>query len=164
MRGLNAPSKSTVDEVEDLGSDISDSTRLSKKQAMALVARTHLNWKDKYIADVLDVKPGSASSYVSTCRSKFDSVDEEISELEGRINEWERTEQLRDIVVDCRDFDELREKVESEIVQEEDVKYAVSYVDDSGEEDLRLTEESPQDLEVEVLEYKRVGSVEEVFE
>lgn len=164
MRDLDAPSSSEIDELEELASDINDNTRLSEKQALSLIARIHLGWKDKHIAEVLDVKPASASSYVSVSRSKFDSVEEEISELEKRIDDWERTEQLRGIIVDSRGFDELRERVESEIVQDKDMKYAVSYVNDDGEEGLLLTEESPQDLEVDVLEYKRVGSVEEVLE
>lgn len=154
-----------VDEVEDLASDIADSTRVSEKQATALVLKEVLNATNGQIADVLSVaSPASASSYATRCRSKFDSVDEEISELEESIDEWERTEKLQGIIVECSGFDELRNQVESEIVQDEDVKYAVSYIDDSGEGDLLLTEESPQNLDVKVVDYKRVSSVEEVFE
>lgn len=154
-----------VDEVEDLASDIADSTRVSEKQATTLVLKEVLSDTNGQTADVLSVaSPASASSYATRCRSKFDSVDEEISELEESIDEWERTKQLKCIVVECQCFDELCDRVESEIVQDEDVKYAVSYIDDSGEEDLLLTEESPRELDVKVVDYKRVSSVEEVFE
>mgnify|MGYP002762043388 CR=1 FL=1 len=165
MSGLDTPSKSEVDEVEDLASDVANNTMVSEKQATALILREVLNATNKRVADVLSVaSPASASSYVTRCRSKFDSVDEEISELEQRIDEWERTEQLQDIVVESRGFDEFHDRVESQIVRDEDVKYAVSYIDDSGEEDLLLTEESPQELDVKVVDYKRVSSTEELFE
>ena len=165
MSGLDTPSKSEFDEVEDLASEIADSTRVSEKQATALILKEVLNATNGQIADVLSVaSPASASSYATRCRSKFDSVDEEISELEQRIDEWERTEQLQDIVVESRGFDEFHDRVESQIVRDEDVKYAVSYIDDSGEEDLLLTEESPQELDVKVVDYKRVSSTEELFE
>lgn len=40
--------------------------------------------KDKVIADVLEVAPASASSYVSVCTEKFDTVDEEIADDDCR--------------------------------------------------------------------------------
>ncbi len=157
--------------VSEVASIISNETRISFKQATALLMREILSKKDKEIAEVLDVAPASTSSYVSTCREKFDSVDEEIAELEQRIEEWEKTEQLESILdrFDAESTDtslqQLSETIQRELVDDEDVTYLIAYVDEQGEERVQSVNIHPRNIEdKEVLQYKRISSVEEVFE
>jgi predicted transcriptional regulator len=161
--------------VSEVARAISNETRISFKQATALLMREILNKKDKEIAEVLDVAPASTSSYVSTCREKFDSVDEEIAELEQRIEEWEKTEQLEGILdrFDAESTDtslqQLSETIQRELVDDEDVTYLIAYVDEQGEEKVQSVNTHPRNIEdniedKEVLQYKRISSVEEVFE
>lgn len=154
---------------------ISNETRLSHKQATALLMREILDKKDREIAEVLDVAPASASSYISACRSKFNSVDEEIEQLDQEIEQWEKTEQLEGIV-DRLDghspetaLRNLSEAVGEELVDDENVTYLINYVDDQGEEKLLSTPIHPKNINdiengAEVLQYKRLSSFDEVFE
>jgi predicted transcriptional regulator len=157
--------------VSEVARAISNETRISFKQATALLMREILSKKDKEIAEVLDVAPASTSSYVSTCREKFDSVDEEIAELEQRIEEWEKTEQLEGILdrFDAESTDtslqQLSETIQRELVDDEDVTYLIAYVDEQGKERVKSVNIHPRNIQdKEVLQYKRISSVEEVFE
>jgi predicted transcriptional regulator len=157
--------------VSEVARAISNETRISFKQATALLMREILSKKDKEIAEVLDVAPASTSSYVSTCREKFDSVDEEIAELEQRIEEWEKTEQLESILdrFDAESTDtslqQLSKIIQRNFVNDEDVTYLIAYVDEQGEERVQSVNIHPRNIEdKEVLQYKRISSVDEVFE
>jgi predicted transcriptional regulator len=157
--------------VSEVARIISNETRISFKQATALLMREILNKKDKEIAEVLDVAPASTSSYVSTCREKFDSVDEEIAELEQRIEEWEKTEQLESILdrFDAESTDtslqQLSKIIQRNFVNDEDVAYLIAYVDEQGEERVQSVNVHPRNIEEkEVVQYKRISSVDEVFE
>jgi|APHM01.1.fsa_nt_gi hypothetical protein len=157
--------------VSEVARIISNETRISFKQATALLMREILNKKDKEIAEVLDVAPASTSSYVSTCREKFDSVDEEIAELEQRIEEWEKTEQLESILhgFDAESTDtslqHLSKTIKQDLVDDEDVTYLIEYVDEQGEERVQSVNIHPRNIEEkEVVQYKRISSVDEVFE
>jgi hypothetical protein len=161
--------------VLDVARTVSNETRLSFKQATALLMREILDRKDKEIADILEVAPTSTSSYVSVCREKFDAVDEEIAELEEKIVEWEKTEQFEDIL-DRFEFgyggttiEEFNSAIQSELVDDEEVTYLIAYVDEQGEEKVQSVNTHPRNIEdniedKEVLQYKRISSVEEVFE
>ena len=161
--------------VVDVAQTVSNETRLSFKQAVALLMREILDKKDKEIAEILEVSPSSTSSYVSACRSKFDSVDEEIKELEQRIEEWEKTKQLESILASIdtgsprEALSVFSETVENELVDDEDVTYLMRYVDENGQEQVRSIRTHPNnvdevDNDVEVTQYKRISSVDEVFE
>jgi predicted transcriptional regulator len=161
--------------VSEVARIISNETRISFKQATALLMREILNKKDKEIAEVLEISPSSTSSYVSTCRSKFDSVDEEIKKLEQRIEEWEKTKQLEGILASIgtdsprEALSVFSETVENELVDNEDVTYLMRYVDENGQEQVRSVRTHPNnvdevDNDVEVTQYKRISSVDEVFE
>jgi predicted transcriptional regulator len=161
--------------VVDVAKIVSNETRLSFKQAVALLMREILDKKDKKIAEVLEVSPSSTSSYVSACRSKFASVDEEINELEQRIEEWEKTKQLESILasIDTSSPREalsvFSETVENELVDDEDVTYLMRYVDKDGQEQVQSIRTHPKNVDavdngVEVTRYKRISSVDEVFE
>ena len=161
--------------VVDVAQTVSNETRLSFKQAVALLMREILDKKDKEIAEILEVSPSSTSSYVSACRSKFDSVDEEIKELEQRIEEWEKTKQLESILASIdtgsprEALSVFSETVENELVDDEDVTYLMRYVDENGQEKVRSIRTHPKnvdeiDNDVEVTQYKRISSVDEVFE
>ncbi len=156
--------------VSEVTNIISNETRISFRQATALLMREILNKKDKEIAEVLDVAPVSTSSYLSTCRRKFNSVDEEIAELEQRIEEWEKTEQLESILnrFDAESTDtSLQEFSETigEIVDDEGVTYLIAYADEQGEERVQSVNIHPRNIEDrEVRRYKRISSVDEVFE
>jgi predicted transcriptional regulator len=157
--------------VSDIARIISNETRLSFKQATALLMREILNKKDKEIAEILDVAPASTSSYISTCREKFGSVDEEIAELEEQIEEWEKTEQLESILdrFDTESTDtslqQLSETIQQDLVDDEDVTYLIAYVDEQGEERVQSVNIHPRSIEEkEVVQYKRISSVDEVFE
>jgi predicted transcriptional regulator len=156
--------------VSEVANIISNETRISFRQATALLMREILNKKDKEIAEVLDVAPVSTSSYLSTCRRKFNSVDEEIAELEQRIEEWEKTEQLESILnrFDAESTDtSLQEFSETigEIVDDEGVTYLIAYADEQGEERVQSVNIHPRNIEDrEVRRYKRISSVDEVFE
>jgi hypothetical protein len=161
--------------VLDVAQTVSNETRLSFKQAVALLMREILDKKDKELAEVLEVSPSSTSSYVSACRSKFDSVDEEIKQLEQRIEEWEKTEQLEGIL-DSIDTGSSREAlsvfseiVENELVDDEDVTYLMRYIDEDGQEQVRSIRTHPKnvdeaDNDLEVTQYKRISSLNEVLE
>lgn len=158
------------DRVLDIARTVSNETRLSFKQATALLMREILDRKDKEIADILDVAPASTSSYVSVCREKFNTVDEEIAELEQQIEEWEKTEQFEDIL-DRLEFgyggtsiDQFEEVIQSELVDDEDVIYLIAYVDEQGEGRVQSVNVHPRELkDKEVIQYKRISSVDEVF-
>ena len=159
------------DRVLEIARTASNETRLSFKQATALLMREILDRKDKEIAEILEVAPASTSSYVSVCREKFDAVDEEISKLEQQIEEWEKTEQFEDIL-DRLEFgyggtssEQFEEVIQSELVDDEDVTYLISYVDEQGDERVQSVNIHPRELnDKEVLQYKRISSVGEVFE
>lgn len=163
------------DTVSTVARTISNETRLSFKQATALLMREVLNKKDKEIAEVLDISPASSSSYVSACKSKFDSVDEEIDKLEREIVEWEKTKQLEGILTRL-DFDppetafrDLSEAVENELANDKDVTYLMKYVDEQGQEQVQSVRAHPKnvdeyDNDVEVVQYRRISSVDEMFE
>ena len=157
--------------VSEVANIISNETRISFRQATALLMREILNKKDKEIAEVLDVAPVSTSSYLSTCRRKFNSVDEEIAELEQRIEEWEKTEQLESILdrFDAESTDtslqQLSKIIQRTFVNDEDVTYLIAYVDEQGEERVQSVNIHPRNIEdKEVVQYKRISSVDEVFE
>jgi predicted transcriptional regulator len=157
--------------VSDIARIISNETRLSFKQATALLMREILNKKDKEIAEILDVAPASTSSYISTCREKFGSVDEEITELEEQIEEWEKTEQLESILdrFDAESTDtslqQLSDTIQQDLVDDEDVTYLIAYIDEQGEERVQSVNIHPRNIEEkEVVQYKRISSVDEVFE
>lgn len=163
-----------IDIVKQTASDISENTRLSKKQATALLMREVLDASNQDIAEVLQVgSPASASSYVTRCRSKFRSVDEKIAELEKEIEQWERTEQLEHILdqfdTERTDTDtgieELSDLIQRELVEEEDVMYLIAHIGNQGRERIITTDTHPRNIEhTEVLQYKRITSVDEVFE
>ena len=163
--------KTDENAVSEVARIISNETRISFKQATALLMREILNKKDKEIAEVLDVAPASTSSYISTCREKFDSVDKEIAELEKRIEEWEKTEQLESILdrFDAESTDtslqQLSEVIQRDLVKDKDVTYLIAYVDEQEEERVQSVNTHPRNIEdKEVLQYKRISSVDEVFE
>ena len=161
--------------VSEIAQILSNETRLSFKQAVALLMREVLNKKDKEIAEILEVSPASSSSYVSACKSKFDSVDEEIEKLEQKIEQWEKTEQLEGILTRL-DFDtpetalrDLSEAVENELANDEEVTYLMKYIDGQGQEHVQSIRTHPKkvdeyDNDVEVVEYRRISTVNELFE
>lgn len=162
----------TVEAVREVASSIAEHTRLSEKQATALLLREVLKTPNQRVAEVLEVgSPASASSYVTRCRSKFDSVDEEIAKLEQRIEQWEKTEQLEGILsrfdaepteAGLQQFSEI---VQRELVDDEDEMYLIEYVNEQGDERVQSINTHPRNVENrEILRYKRISSADEVFE
>lgn len=161
-----------VETIIEIASDIAKHTRLSEKQATALLLREVLKTTNQRMAEVLEVgSPASASSYVTRCRSKFDSVEEEIDKLEQRIEEWEKTQQLKTIIdrFDAEHTEaglqQLSETIQEEIVDSEDEMYLIAYVDQEGDERVQSVNMHPRNIDNrEVLRYKRISSTDEVFE
>lgn len=169
-------SPSHTQRLEEVATEIAELTSLSQKQATALILREVLDASNSEIAETLDVaSPASASSYVTRCRTKFDSVDEEIDKLERKIEKWEKTKQLESILSRL-DFDspetalrDLSKVVENELVDDEDVTYLMRYIDEQGQEQVQSVRTHPKNVEetdnnVEVVQYRRISSVDEVFE
>ena len=158
-------SGAVMDDVEEIAGTIAGNTRLSEKQAMALVMKEVSDKSNQEIAEALDVgSPASASSYVTRCRSKFNAVDGEISGLEQEIEKWEKTRHLSRFLgsVGTTSLSELVDWVETEIV-DDDCRYLVSYEDGSGVEQVETFDKHPRDLDVDVVSYRRINSVDEVF-
>lgn len=109
-------------------------------------------------------------------RDPHDVADDfEIEDLEQRIEEWEKTKQLEGILASIdtgsprEAFSAFSETVENELVDDEDVTYLMRYVDENGQEQVRSIRTHPNnvdevDNDVEVTQYKRISSVDEVFE
>lgn len=168
-----ASSDTEAEDVVEVAETIAEETALSHKQATAYLMRHVLGRKDKIIAEVLDVAPTSSSSYISAVNSKFDSVDEEIEELKEEIDKWKKTEHLQSILNETvtKDSDAglqyLSERVNRELVEDEDTVYLTRYVDENGEEQVIVLDVHPHnnnDETKEILDYKRIGSVDELFE
>lgn len=133
--------------------------------------RDVLDKKDREIAETLEVAPASTSSYISVCKSKFNSVDENIAELEQQIRQWEKTEQLEDILnrleINSQDvvMQKLSEIIREELVNDEGITYLIAYTDDQGNKQIQTVDMHPRDLaDKDILKYKRISSIEDVFE
>lgn len=161
----NGVSESEVRFAENIAQKIGTNTQISRRQAKSLILKTVLNMSNEQVLDYMDASsPTTVGSHVSRVKSKFRSVEENILNLEEDIDKWEKTERLSEITDNCDKLDVLSERVESDIVNGDDTKYLISYIDHSGNRDVQVTEEDPQDLEVEVIDYKRISSTEELFE
>ncbi|ERG94933.1 hypothetical protein [Haloquadratum walsbyi] len=132
--------------------------------------RDILDKSDKHIAETLEVAPASTSSYISVCKSKFNSIDENITELEQQIKEWEKTEHLESILNQLEGtdtdtvIDDLLETVQEELVNDEDITYLIAYADDQGRKQIQTVDVHPRDLSgKDILQYKRISSIEDVF-
>lgn len=157
-----------IELVQRIAEDVANNTRLSEKQATALLMREVLEASNEEIAEVLDVgSPASASSYVTRCRDKFKSVDEEVARLENEIQQWENTARLEEFLED----DEFQpslvslESISEELqdVFEGNAKYLIRYVKD-GEERVSVLEGlRPSEIGRDVIDYRRIEGVDELF-
>lgn len=163
---MSSPKKpSEVDKMEVLASEIADMTKVSEKQILALMMRELFDYSNQELmASIGAGSAASASSYVTKCKYKFQEIDEGIENLEEEIEKWERTERLSGIISVCDSFDELSSKVEEELSEGGEVEYFVSYIDENGKEDVLVTNDIPQKLDVDVVDYRRIDSVDELFE
>jgi len=157
-------------EIQKLADTVAAETRLSEKQATAYIMREALELENSDIASLLDVASGaSASSYVTRAKNKIEDSDKEIQALEQEIEEWEKTKQLSELVdtiksrTDTNTLSGLSDAVDEVLVDDESHQYLVAYIDGDGDEQVRITDTHPRKIQREVLQYKRIEDIKEVF-
>lgn len=157
---------------EELLRELNEKTKLSERQAFALMLKEVYGLSNEGLAEALDVSSvASAVSYVSKARNKFDEVDERTDELEREIERWENTRELENIIREVRAnedgiFDIIRafEQMVDERFKSKTQKYHVAYVDDDGKEQVTITEVHPKTADIDdILHYEEIESVEELF-
>lgn len=168
--------KSVLEQVQNVSSLIEAETKLTARQAEAVVLKEIVGVDNDEFAEMMGVSSlASASSYVSKSRTKFSQVNEEISELEQEIEMWEKTKQLEDTLTrfnpDSSDTDiqQFSQTIQRELVDDDEETFLVAYVDDQGNERVKIADEYPRvansdaQEDAEILEYKRINSYEELF-
>lgn len=165
-----------IHRVSKIAETISKNTQLSNRQAKSLILKEVVGMKNEDVVNHMDVSsPTTVGSHVSRVKNKFQSVEEEISELEQAIEAWEKTKQLERIIARFdtgsseQVLNDLAQTVEDELVDDEDVVYLMRYFDENGEEQLRTVELHPRKIDeiengFDVVQYRRLSSFDEVFE
>jgi superfamily I DNA/RNA helicase len=157
---------------EELLRELNEKTKLSERQAFALMIKEIYGLSNEGLAEALDVSSvASAVSYVSKARNKFDEVDERIDELEREIERWENTRELENIIREVRanedgifDIVYAFQEMVAERFKSKTQKYHVAYVDDDGKEEVTVTEVHPKTADIDdILHYEEIESVEELF-
>jgi hypothetical protein len=152
-----------------LADGIAVETKLSHKQAVALILKEIAGVGNDFVADVIDVKSAaSASSYVTRCRTKFQDADEEIEELEQEIQRWENTKKVESIVERHNDgpsYDSLQDFSDDlKPALMESPKFLIRYLEDGKQKLDVLDGVNPSRSDREIIDYKRINSVDELFE
>jgi phage terminase small subunit len=168
--------KSVLEQVQNVSSLIEAETKLTARQAEAVVLKEIVGVDNDEFVEMMGVSSlASASSYVSKSRTKFSQVNEEISELEQEIEMWEKTKQLEGLLnrfnpnSSDTDIQQFSYTVQQELVDNDEETFLVAYVDDQGNERVKIADEYPRvtnsdaQEDVEILEYKRINSYEELF-
>jgi cell division protein FtsL len=168
--------KSVLEQVQNVSSLIEAETKLTARQAEAVVLKEIVGVDNDEFVEMMGVSSlASASSYVSKSRTKFSQVNEEISELEQEIEMWEKTKQLEGLLNRVNpnssdtDIQQFSYTVQQELVDNDEETFLVAYVDDQGNERVKIADEYPRvtnsdaQEDVEILEYKRINSYEELF-
>jgi phage terminase small subunit len=168
--------KSVLEQVQNVSSLIEAETKLTARQAEAVVLKEIVGVDNDEFVEMMGVSSlASASSYVSKSRTKFSQVNEEISELEQEIEMWEKTKQLEGLLnrfnpnSSDMDIQQFSYTVQQELVDNDEETFLVAYVDDQGNERVKIADEYPRvtnsdaQEDVEILEYKRINSYEELF-
>lgn len=151
-----------------LADGIAVETKLSHKQAVALILKEIAGVGNDFVAEVIDVgSPASASSYVTRCRTKFKDADEEIEELEQEIQRWENTKKVESIVERHND-DPSYESLQAfsddlKPALMESPKFLVRYLEDGKQKIGVLDGMNPSRSPREVIDYRRINSVDELF-
>lgn len=169
--------KSVLEQVQNVSSLIEAETKLTARQAEAVVLKEIVGVDNDEFVEMMGVSSlASASSYVSKSRTKFSQVNEEISELEQEIEMWEKTKQLEGLLnrfnpnSSDMDIQQFSYTVQQELVDNDEETFLVAYVDDHGNERVKIADEYPRvtnsdaQEDVEILEYKRINSYEELFD
>jgi cell division protein FtsL len=168
--------ESVLEQVQNVSSLIEAETKLTARQAEAVVLKEIVGVDNDEFVEMMGVSSlASASSYVSKSRTKFSQVNEEISELEQEIEMWEKTKQLEGLLNRVNpnssdtDIQQFSYTVQQELVDNDEETFLVAYVDDQGNERVKIADEYPRvtnsdaQEDVEILEYKRINSYEELF-
>jgi hypothetical protein len=160
-------SEDTIGFVELVAEDIAENTKISEKQAKALVLKEILNANNEQIADALDVaSPASASSYVTRCRTKFKEVNNGIEKLETDIKRWNNTKKVHQ-ELESKDYEPeeigaFRKNLLSSF--DTTTKYLVRYLDDDDNERVQISHTvDPDDITRPVIDYRRIRSVDDLF-
>jgi hypothetical protein len=157
----------TIKFVELVAEDMAENTKISEKQAKALVLKEIVNATNEQIADVLNVaSPASASSYVTRCRTKFKEVDNEIEELETEIKRWNNTKKVHQ-ELESKDYEPEEINVFKKNMLslfDTTTKYLVRYLDDDDKERVQISHSvDPDDINRPVIDYRRIRSVDDLF-
>lgn len=149
---------------------LNEETKLSEKQAQALVAREVGGFSNEEVAEHIGVSTGaSASSYVTRCRTKFNEADEQIKELEKEIERWEKTKKLQSLVEEYEDdpslnsLEDFLDKIELDLMESQ--KFLIRVIEDGEQKVEVINGINPGTMrDLEVLDYKRIHSVDELFD
>lgn len=149
---------------------LEEETKLSEKQAKALVMKQIGGLTNQEIAEQIGVSTGaSASSYVTRCRNKFEEADEKMEELEREMERWEKTKKLQSLINENEEepsLDTLSDfvnEIELELIESE--KFLIRVVEDGEHKVDILDGVNPARVrDREILDYKRIHSVDELFD
>jgi hypothetical protein len=151
-----------------LAERLEEEIKLSKKQAQVLFLRELGGLTNSEVADEIGVASGSsASTYVTRCREKFRDADDEIQRLDREIERWGNTKKIEDLVEKYESnpsIESLRnfsDEVEDEF--EEPQKFLVWYVRDGKQAVDILEGTHPTNSPRDIIEYKRIDDIGEIF-
>lgn len=149
---------------------LEEETKLSEKQAKALVMKQIGGLTNQEIAEQIGVSTGaSASSYVTRCRNKFQEADEKMEELEREMERWEKTKKLQSLIDENEEepsldtLSDFLDEIELELIESE--KFLIRVVEDGEHKVDVLDGVNPVRVrDREILDYKRIHSVDELFD